>query len=179
MAQLQRTGDAVWQGDLRGGNGKVTTGSGAIREQAYSFRTRFENEPGTNPEELIAAAHAACYSMALSAGLANAGFTPESVHTRAVLTMEQEADDGAGRRRLGRGAHPPGGGRQGAEYRCGSFPEPGRERQAELPDLEAARPGFEGHRFGGQAGINDHFLYAANSLGDWRHIFLKFKRNEL
>jgi len=90
MAQLQRTGDAVWQGDLRGGNGKVTTGSGAIREQAYSFRTRFENEPGTNPEELVAAAHAACFSMAFSAGLANAGFTPESVHTRAVLTMEQE-----------------------------------------------------------------------------------------
>jgi osmotically inducible protein OsmC len=90
MAELQRTGDAIWQGDLRGGNGKVTTGSGAIREQAYSFRTRFENEPGTNPEELIAAAHAACFSMAFSAGLSNAGFTPESVHTKAVLTMEQE-----------------------------------------------------------------------------------------
>jgi lipoyl-dependent peroxiredoxin len=90
MAELQRTGDAIWQGDLRGGNGTVTTGSGAIREQAYSFRTRFENEPGTNPEELIAAAHAACFSMAFSAGLSRAGFTPESLHTHAVLTMEQE-----------------------------------------------------------------------------------------
>ncbi len=89
MAELYRMGDAVWQGDLRGGKGKVSTGSGAVRDQAYSFQTRFENEPGTNPEELVAAAHAACFSMALSAGLSRAGFTPESIRTHAVLTMEQ------------------------------------------------------------------------------------------
>ncbi len=91
MAEITRTGDAVWQGDLRGGGGKVSTGSGAVRDQAYSFRTRFENEPGTNPEELVAAAHAACYSMALSNGLSKAGFVPESVRTHATLIMEQEA----------------------------------------------------------------------------------------
>lgn len=91
MAELTRFGDAVWQGDLRGGGGTVSTGSGAVRGQAYSFHTRFENEPGTNPEELIAAAHAACYSMALSAGLSRAGFTPDSIRTHAILTMEQDS----------------------------------------------------------------------------------------
>ncbi len=91
MAQIQRIGDAVWQGSSRGGIGKVSTGSGAIREQVYSWRMRFEDEPGTNPEELVAAAHAACFSMALASGLGKAGFTPESIHTHAVLTMEQYA----------------------------------------------------------------------------------------
>jgi lipoyl-dependent peroxiredoxin len=91
MAQIERTANAVWQGDIRAGGGKVSTGSGALREQAYTWRMRFENEPGTNPEELIAAAHAACYTMALASGLSKAGFTPESIQTRAVLIMEQES----------------------------------------------------------------------------------------
>jgi osmotically inducible protein OsmC len=91
MAQILRTGDAVWQGDSRSGGGKFSTGSGVIRDQPYTWRMRFEDEPGTNPEELIATAHAACYSMALAAGLSRAGFPPESLRTHAVLTMEQES----------------------------------------------------------------------------------------
>ena len=91
MAQIQRTADAVWQGDSRSGGGKVTTGSGVIRDQAYTWRMRFEDKPGTNPEELVAAAHTACYSMALAAGLGKAGFTPKSLRTHATLIMEQEA----------------------------------------------------------------------------------------
>jgi osmotically inducible protein OsmC len=91
MAQIQRTADAVWQGDSRSGAGKVSTGSGVLHDQAYTWAMRFEDKPGTNPEELVAAAHAACFSMALASGLSKAGFTPDSLRTHAVLTMEQEA----------------------------------------------------------------------------------------
>lgn len=90
MAQIQRTADAFWQGDSRSGNGTVSTGSGAIREQAYTWRMRFADEAGTNPEELIAAAHASCFSMALASRLSKAGATPDSLRTHAILTMEQE-----------------------------------------------------------------------------------------
>lgn len=89
MAQITRTADAVWRGDSRNGNGKVTTGSGVIRDQTYTWRMRFEDEPGTNPEELIAAAHAACFSMALASGLSKAGTAPDAIHTHATLIMEQ------------------------------------------------------------------------------------------
>jgi lipoyl-dependent peroxiredoxin len=91
MAEIQRTADAVWQGDSRSGSGKVSTGSGVIHDQAYTWRMRFEDEPGTNPEELVAAAHAACFSMALASNLRKAGFTPDTLRTHAVLTMEQES----------------------------------------------------------------------------------------
>jgi osmotically inducible protein OsmC len=84
----KRTGSAVWQGDLKGGKGTFKVGSGAF-EGVYSFSTRFENEPGTNPEELIAAAHAACFSMAFANGLAKAGFAPDSVSTTANATFEK------------------------------------------------------------------------------------------
>jgi osmotically inducible protein OsmC len=90
MAQIQRTADAVWMGEARNGGGKVTTGSGVIRDQAYTWRMRFEDEPGTNPEELVAAALAACFSMALAASLSTEGFAPDSLHTHAALTMEQD-----------------------------------------------------------------------------------------
>jgi osmotically inducible protein OsmC len=90
MAEIQRTADAVWRGDSRSGGGTFTTGSGVIREQNYTWRMRFEDEPGTNPEELIAAAHASCFNMALAGILGRAGFPPQSLHTRAVLSMEQE-----------------------------------------------------------------------------------------
>lgn len=90
MAMIQRTAEAIWQGNLQNGAGKVSTGSGAIREQPYTWRMRFENEPGTNPEELIAAAHAACFTMALAATLSKAGYVPDSLRTHALLTMEQE-----------------------------------------------------------------------------------------
>jgi len=88
-----RTGMGVWRGDLRGGNGTVKLGSGAF-EGPYSFPSRFEEGPGTNPEELIAAAHAGCYAMALSNILAAAGFTPTEVAVEAKVHLGRD-DKGA------------------------------------------------------------------------------------
>ncbi len=90
---MDRSAQAVWHGGLKDGKGTLTTESGVLRETAYSFRTRFENEKGTNPEELIAAAHAGCFTMALSAQLSDAQMPPESLETTAVVTMEK-TDDG-------------------------------------------------------------------------------------
>jgi lipoyl-dependent peroxiredoxin len=84
-----RKASAVWRGDLKGGKGSISTESGVLAETQYSFSTRFENGIGTNPEELIAAAHAGCFSMALSAELGKAGLTAESIQTAATLTMER------------------------------------------------------------------------------------------
>lgn len=81
-----RNAEAVWQGDLMTGNGRMKFGSGAFDGQ-YSFQSRFEEGTGTNPEELIAAAHAGCFSMALSAGLAKGGFPPTRVQTTAKVTL--------------------------------------------------------------------------------------------
>lgn len=86
---MKRTASAAWQGDLKQGKGTVTTASGVLKNTPYSFTTRFENSPGTNPEELIAAAHAGCFSMALSAFLGKAGHQPERIATEANLTLEQ------------------------------------------------------------------------------------------
>lgn len=86
---MQRKASAQWRGGLKDGKGTVSTGSGALQAKPYSFTTRFENEPGTNPEELIAAAHAGCFSMALSGQLGGAGMTAESIDTTATLTMEK------------------------------------------------------------------------------------------
>lgn len=83
-----RKANAVWEGSLKDGQGKVALGSGAW-EGRYSFGSRFEEAGGTNPEELIGAAHAGCFSMALSAGLGKAGFTPESVATSAKVHLEK------------------------------------------------------------------------------------------
>lgn len=82
-----RNASATWNGDLKAGNGSVKLGSGAW-EGKYSFGTRFENSPGTNPEELIAAAHAGCFSMALSAGLGKNGFAPQRVSTTAKVSID-------------------------------------------------------------------------------------------
>lgn len=82
-----RVSSAVWEGGLKGGKGRMKVGKGAY-EGPYSFASRFESGGGTNPEELIAAAHAGCYSMALSAGLEGAGHTPRSVSTTASVTIE-------------------------------------------------------------------------------------------
>ena len=81
-----RNGSAEWRGDLKSGSGKVVVGDGVF-EGSYSFASRFEEGPGTNPEELIAAAHAACFSMALSNILSAAGHVPERVHTNATITL--------------------------------------------------------------------------------------------
>lgn len=86
-----RTSDATWNGDLKAGKGSVRLGSGAWEGQ-YNFSSRFEEGTGTNPEELIAAAHAACFSMALSAGLSGAGQTVESVNTKAAVKVEKVGD---------------------------------------------------------------------------------------
>jgi osmotically inducible protein OsmC len=86
-----RSASAVWKGSLKEGTGALATQSGVLKEQPYSFKTRFGDGKGTNPEELIAAAHAGCFSMALSAVLGKAGLTPERIETEAKLTMEQDA----------------------------------------------------------------------------------------
>ena len=86
---VARKAEAEWQGDLPSGSGKISLGSGAYTG-AYSFRSRFESGDGTNPEELIAAAHAGCFSMALSHGLASAGHKPERVHTSATVDLEKQ-----------------------------------------------------------------------------------------
>ena len=86
---MKRKASAVWNGGLKDGNGRISTDSGVLRDTQYSFSTRFENGIGTNPEELIGAAHAGCFSMALSGQLTNAGHPPESIHTNATVTMEK------------------------------------------------------------------------------------------
>src|ERR1700745_813124 len=86
---MQRKASAVWKGGLKDGKGSISAPGGVLSNTPYSFTTRFENTPGTNPEELIAAAHAACFSMALSAQLGSANLTPESINTTATLTMEK------------------------------------------------------------------------------------------
>ena len=92
---LKRFADAVWNGDLMAGNGTISTPqSGLFAAQNFSFKTRFGDEKGTNPEELLAAAHAGCFSMALSAVLGKAGFTPDNIQTRATVLMEPGADPG-------------------------------------------------------------------------------------
>lgn len=85
---MKRTANAVWSGALKSGHGQFGVGSGAFTNQKFDFRTRFEGEPGTNPEELIAAAHASCFSMALSAQLGERGITPDSVATTCTITFE-------------------------------------------------------------------------------------------
>ena len=86
---MKRKASAVWRGDLKTGKGSLSTESGALKETQYSFSTRFESGVGTNPEELIAAAHAGCFSMAFSAELGKAGFTPIVIHTTATITMDK------------------------------------------------------------------------------------------
>ncbi len=85
---MQRKATAVWKGGLKDGKGTISAESRAFAEMPYDFRRRFESEPGTNPEELIAAAHAGCFSMALSAELGKAGLTAESIRTTAAVTLE-------------------------------------------------------------------------------------------
>ena len=86
---MVRKASAVWNGSLKEGKGKISTDSKVLSNAQYSFSTRFEDGIGTNPEELIAAAHAGCFSMALSAQLGNAGITPESIETTAAVTLEK------------------------------------------------------------------------------------------
>ena len=86
---MKRKGSAVWRGGLKDGKGIVSTDSGVLSNTQYSFSTRFEDAKGTNPEELIAAAHAGCFSMALSAQLGGAGITPEQIQTTATVSLDK------------------------------------------------------------------------------------------
>jgi osmotically inducible protein OsmC len=86
---MKRNASAVWQGGLKDGNGRISTESGVLSEARYGFTTRFENEPGTNPEELIAAAHAGCFSMALSGQLGAAQMTAESIAVKATVSLDK------------------------------------------------------------------------------------------
>ncbi|EQB32500.1 OsmC family protein [Sphingobium ummariense] len=88
--KINRSGSAVWSGGLKNGKGAISTQSGALNAYPYGFATRFEGMPGSNPEELIAAAHASCFTMALSLILGEAGLTAERMETNAVVTLEQQ-----------------------------------------------------------------------------------------
>ncbi|MDQ0321193.1 osmotically inducible protein OsmC [Pararhizobium capsulatum DSM 1112] len=90
--KIQKNGSAHWSGGLKDGKGEVSTESGALKSHPYGFKTRFEGVVGSNPEELIGAAHAACFTMALSMILGEAGFTADSLDTKAVVTLEQVPD---------------------------------------------------------------------------------------
>ena len=89
---MKRKASAVWNGGIMDGQGTLTTDSGVLASTQYSFSTRFEDGIGTNPEELIAAAHAGCFSMALSGFLGSAGMTPEQISTTATVTLEKEGN---------------------------------------------------------------------------------------
>jgi lipoyl-dependent peroxiredoxin len=88
---MKRKASALWRGSLKDGNGTISTDSGVLSDTQYSFTSRFAEGTGTNPEELIAAAHAGCFSMALSNELGSAGFTPESIKTTATVTLDKTA----------------------------------------------------------------------------------------
>lgn len=89
---IKKTGSAHWAGSIKEGKGSVSTESGALKEQPYGFNTRFEGKPGTNPEELLGAAHAGCFSMALSLMLGNEGLTPDSIDTKAVVSLDKKGE---------------------------------------------------------------------------------------
>jgi osmotically inducible protein OsmC len=88
---MKRSANATWKGGLKDGRGSFSVASGTIANQNVTFRTRFESDPGTNPEELIAAAHASCFSMALSAQLGERGITPDAIETTCTITFENLA----------------------------------------------------------------------------------------
>ena len=85
---MKRKASAVWRGDLKSGKGSISTDSGVLKDAQYSFSTRFENGIGTNPEELVAAAHAGCFAMAFSSELGKAGLKPDSIEATATVTLE-------------------------------------------------------------------------------------------
>ncbi|WP_374079323.1 OsmC family protein [Bdellovibrio bacteriovorus] len=89
---MQRKATAIWRGNLQKGKGEVSTESGALKSVPYSFSTRFEETPGSNPEELIGAAHASCFTMALSGALAKKGYIADSLETSATVTLEKQGD---------------------------------------------------------------------------------------
>ena len=162
---MQRKASAIWKGGLKDGKGVVSASSGVLSNTPYSFATRFENTPGTNPEELIAAAHAGCFSMALSGQLGAANLTASSIETTATLTLEK-LDSGMGhhhrpsrrgRARAGRG-------------QCGVSKSSGK-CQERLPGVQSAQGKYHDD---GEAGRMKRSLVAwtwslakANAPGSW------------
>src|SRR5216117_3123361 len=92
IMKVDRHAEALWVGGLKDGSGTLSTASGVLMKTPYAFKTRFESEPGTNPEELLAAAHAGCFSMALSAQLSGAGITAQKLETTATITLDKVGD---------------------------------------------------------------------------------------
>lgn len=89
---IKKSGSAYWHGGIKDGGGTISTQTGVLKEAPYGFKSRFEGGPGTNPEELIGAAHAGCYSMALSLILGDAGLTAESIRTTATVSLDKDGD---------------------------------------------------------------------------------------
>lgn len=89
---MKKSASAHWSGDIKDGRGTISAETGALREAPYGLKSRFEDGPGTNPEDLLGAAHAACYSMALSLGLGQAGFTADSIDTKAMVSLDKDGD---------------------------------------------------------------------------------------
>lgn len=88
--KIKKYGSAIWKGEIKSGKGEISTESGALKGQPYGFNTRFEGKAGTNPEELLGAAHAACFSMAFSKMLGEAGFEPKKIETKSEITLEKQ-----------------------------------------------------------------------------------------
>lgn len=89
---IKKSARSTWSGDIKQGKGSISTQSGALNEQPYGFNTRFEDKAGSNPEELVAAAHSACFSMALSLELGEAGFTAQNIDTKATVSLDEVSD---------------------------------------------------------------------------------------
>lgn len=89
---MKKWGSAIWTGGIKDGQGSISTETGVLKEAPYGFKSRFEDGPGTNPEELLGAAHAACFTMALSLMLGNAGFTADKIETKAHVTLDKDGD---------------------------------------------------------------------------------------
>ncbi|MFO7743560.1 MAG: OsmC family protein [Anaerolineae bacterium] len=137
MADIKRTGTAVWLGDLRGGRGTVSTGSAALKDQAYTFATRFQDVSGTNPEELIAAAHAGCYNMAFASALTKKGYEVEELKTTATIHLSHQDGGFAITRSVlqVRGRVP--------EIHKGTFERLAEEAERACPVSNLLRPGLE------------------------------------
>ena len=139
---MKRNASAVWTGGLKDGRGIISSDSGVLSDTQYSFSTRFENGKGTNPEELIAAAHAGCFSMALSAQLGTMGLTPDRIATTASVSLDKVGDGFAIT-----AVHLTVQG-QGAWRRRAAVPDRGQQRQGRLPGVEGAE---RHHHHGGHA----------------------------
>lgn len=138
MAEIRRTADAEWHGDSRSGGGKISSASGALKNVTYTWADRFDNAPGTSPEELLAAAHASCFSMALASRLAKEGHKPETIQTHATCIMTPKEGGGwkISRMRLETKARVPG-------LDENTFKQLASEAEKGCPVSTLLRPGLE------------------------------------